>query len=569
MTDRPRRGFARYIAFTAVLAAASTSFAHVELDVPNGGETLQAGSVTAIRWHETVNHGIADFDLWYSVDGGGGPWIEIVSDLVFQPGAGDMSYDWTVPNTPSNLVRVRVRQDNEDIDYEDVSDADLRIVASSTATEVTLTPVRDATLYEGDGSLANGSGSYLFTGATESQNGSLERRALIAFDIASVVPPGATITAARLDVTVSRTISAEQSVELRRVTEAWSEGPSDPSGQEGGGAAAQDGDATWVHRSYPSNSWSILGGSFASSTSAAQQVGGTGEVSFGSTAGMVADVQAWLDAPVDNHGWALVMPSPATGSAKRFNSRENSSPSTRPKLTVAYEGGSAPPSSTVVIPAAARAEGAAGSFFVTTADIHNPGSASATVFLEWLPRGADNGDPARSASFVLDPGQTRRFGDLLHDAFGLDDGVGAAAVVADVDGIEVMTRTFNTGVDGTFGQSLPGVAEDEMLGPDERALVLFLTENDAFRSNLGLVNGGAGTITVMWEIFDADGSSLAVRSTMIPARGNRQINQVLSDFAPIEAASVRVWTTTAGGLLTCYGSVLDNGSSDPTTVLPR
>ncbi|MCK5376626.1 MAG: hypothetical protein KAJ97_06065, partial [Acidobacteria bacterium] len=102
-----------------------------------------------------------------------------------------------------------------------------------------------------------------------------------------------------------------------------------------------------------------------------------------------------------------------------------------------------------------------------------------------------------------------------------------------------------------------------------RARVLFLTENGAFRSNLGLVNGVDSPITVQWELFAADGSSLGTGERELPAWGNLQLNRVLADFAPIEAAYADVWTTTTGGAFTCYGSVLDEISSDPTTVLPR
>ena len=74
------------------------------------------------------------------------------------------------------------------------------------------------------------------------------------------------------------------------------------------------------------------GGSWAATESSSQQISGNGSYVFPSTAQMVADVQGWLDQPSGNFGWALVMPSPPVGSAKRFNSRENSSQNTRPKL---------------------------------------------------------------------------------------------------------------------------------------------------------------------------------------------------------------------------------------------
>ncbi|MEE4270236.1 MAG: DNRLRE domain-containing protein [Thermoanaerobaculales bacterium] len=439
-----------------------------------------------------------------------------------------------------------------------------------TSTEVvTLEPAADVTLYEEDDSTANGSGSYLFTGATESQNGAAQRRALLLFDIESAIPVGATITDAVLELTVSRTISGDQTVELRRVTESWGEGPSDPSGQEGRGAAAEDGDATWAHRAFPSNLWGSLGGSFESTASGSASVGGAGRSTFSSTAGMVADVQSWLDDPMGNFGWALVMPSPATGSAKRFNSRENASASTRPVLTITYEGSAPTLDERVFIPAVARVGGVGDSFFVTTVDIHNSGSASSAIRVGWLPRNTNNSEPELSDEIVIEPGETVRYGDLLDELFGLEEGVGAAVVLSDSDGIEVMTRTFNQTAEGTFGQSLPGVPENELILENQRALVLFLTENTDLRSNLGLVNGVNRQITVRWELFASDGSSLTTGQINLPPWGNRQLNRVLEDFAPVEAGYAHVWTTTTDGAFTCYGSVLDNLTSDPTTVLPR
>ena len=102
-----------------------------------------------------------------------------------------------------------------------------------------------------------------------------------------------------------------------------------------------------------------------------------------------------------------------------------------------------------------------------------------------------------------------------------------------------------------------------------RARVLFLTEDEEFRTNLGLVNGVASPITVRWELFASDGRSLGTDEIDLPAWGNAQLNRVLADFADIEAAYAEVWTMTTGGAFTCYASVLDEVTSDPTTILPR
>jgi len=224
------------------------------------------------------------------------------------------------------------------VDYLDISDSDLAIVNLSTILPVVLQPEGDATIYEdGNGTNANGSGSYLFTGRSESQNGSAERRALLVFPITEAIPEGSTITSVSLELTLSRTISGEQSVGLHQLLEDWSEGPSDPPGQEGGGTTAVAGDVTWRHREFSDSLWTTTGASFAQSASATLQVADEGSYSFSSTPELVADVQGWLEDPSSNFGWVLVVDSPPSGSAKRFNSRESPTASSRPKLTINYE----------------------------------------------------------------------------------------------------------------------------------------------------------------------------------------------------------------------------------------
>jgi plastocyanin len=336
----PRRQFAvsawGVILFLTLLTA--QVHAHVALDSPNGGEVLETGSVAQIVWHDTVNHGPATYDLWYSISGPEGPWIIIDSGLERSEST-NTTYDWVVPDTPSDQVRLQVLQDNfGGQDYTDISDSDLAIVKSSTGLQVVLEAERDATIYEdGNGTNANGSGIYLFTGRAEAQNASAERRGLLVFPITDAIPEGSTITSASLDLTMSRTRSGGQTVGLHRLLEDWSEGPSDPTGQEGGGTTAVAGDVTWLHREFSGTLWSTPGASFAQSASATMEVANEGSYSYSSTPELVADVQGWLDDPSSNFGWALVVDSAATGSAKRFNSRENGTASSRPKLTIEYE----------------------------------------------------------------------------------------------------------------------------------------------------------------------------------------------------------------------------------------
>ncbi|HOC44809.1 MAG TPA: DNRLRE domain-containing protein [Thermoanaerobaculales bacterium] len=529
----------------------------------------------------------------------------------------------------------------------------LAMAGLAPAQTIELAPIMDATLYEDAGGvLANGSGSYLFVGRTAQP---LTRRALIAFDIAGAIPAGSTIITAELKIEVSKVSDpSDQTVFVHRVTESWGEGASDAPGQEGSGAPASPGDATWIHRSYPADPWTTAGGSFVPAASAQRAIGSIGSYSFNSTPQLVSDVQAWLDDPSGNFGWILLMTSTTNGTAKRFDSRENATANARPKLEIQYQASTQAPvanfswspqspsagqpvqfsdmstgsptawawdfgdgsgssaaqnpsytygvagtynvtlvatngngNDTVTkqvmvssgaaldtlyyLPAAAKSAGAQGSFFITDLDIQNGDANTATYQLLWLPRGADNSTPEASASFNLAAGAAVRYSDVLGEVFGFDDGaVGALAIASDSRDLTLMSRTYNSPpAGGTFGQAIPGYRGDQLIVEGERRRILFFTENGEFRSNLGLLNGTDQPTRVMWERFLPDGSSLGTGQADLPPWGNVQLNRIFADSQPVRAAYIEVWTSTTGGAFAAYGSVLDNESSDPTTVLPQ
>src|SRR5262249_21000786 len=90
--------------------------------------------------------------------------------------------------------------------------------------------------------------------------------------------------------------------------------------------------------------WGTPGGSssggspdYATTASATIPVGiNLGQYSWGSTAGMVADAQAWLDSPAANFGWFVIGDEANPGAAKLFDPRENATAANRPVLPLVF-----------------------------------------------------------------------------------------------------------------------------------------------------------------------------------------------------------------------------------------
>ena len=225
----------------------------------------------------------------------------------------------------------------------------MRPVAAEPTTilaSTTLNPSLDTTLFEESGDLSNGRGQHIFVGNTGPINSNNARRALIAFDVAGSIPAGATILTATLRLNLSRVNGGEagnaRAIALHPATAAWGEGTSDASGQEGTGADATAGDATWSHNNYTSTTWATPGGDFVATASATQTVTGLGAYAWES-AGMAADVQSWLDAPAGNFGWLLLGDEVTSITARRFDSQQHGTAANRPQLIIEYLAPSLPP----------------------------------------------------------------------------------------------------------------------------------------------------------------------------------------------------------------------------------
>ena len=117
------------VAFAALLLASAAN-AHIAVDAPNGGEVIEAGSTVSVIWHVLVEHEMLNWDVTYSTTGSFGQFTPVATGLP----EGDSTvgsvhtFDWTVPDTVSAMVRIGVSQVLPVGGYEDISDQDFAIV---------------------------------------------------------------------------------------------------------------------------------------------------------------------------------------------------------------------------------------------------------------------------------------------------------------------------------------------------------------------------------------------------------------------------------------------------------
>jgi spore coat protein A len=221
------------------------------------------------------------------------------------------------------------------------------LASSARADVVTIGASKDNTLYEpiqqdGYADVSDGAGPTMFAGKVKdalNQAGQVAvRRAVIEFDVAGSIPPGSTIDSVQLTLFCDKVgQNANFNVTLHRALSEWGEGTSNTgNSQQGRGEPATTNDATWRHTFYSSQFWSVVGGDHAPTASATKAVGPTGSYTWGSTSGMVADVQTWLDDDSQNHGWIVRSSESVIQTTKRFATSENATVNNRPKLVINY-----------------------------------------------------------------------------------------------------------------------------------------------------------------------------------------------------------------------------------------
>jgi hypothetical protein len=219
------------------------------------------------------------------------------------------------------------------------------------------------------------------------------------------------------------------------------------------------------------------------------------------------------------------------------------------------------------IPVASHAEGAQGSAWRTDLGLLNTsGTAIAAVVTLHM------GSGPVVLNVTVPAGAQVILPDVV-DAMGVS-GSGALEITAD-GALVVTSRTYSQvggGADcypgGTLGQSLRATSGGLGMGVGQAAVIPQLQENAAYRSNVAVINTGAGPASVRVHLFDGAGQELATYDVALDAGEWKQENQPFKRKAgqsDMAAGFVRIEVLAGSGVI-AYGSVVDNTTNDPTTM---
>ncbi|MFN3414290.1 MAG: hypothetical protein ACK42L_09550 [Thermoanaerobaculum sp.] len=143
---------------------------------------------------------------------------------------------------------------------------------------------------------------------------------------------------------------------------------------------------------------------------------------------------------------------------------------------------------------------------------------------------------------------------------------GALQVASDQP-LRVTSRTYNQGASGTYGQNIDAYAEGEGLAAGQSAWLPQLTENQAYRCNIGVTNTGTQPATVTVTLYDGSGRQLASYTYQNMQTGEWRQERAFYDrrHTNLPRAYAKV-TVTAGSGVLAYASVVDNVTGDATTI---
>jgi hypothetical protein len=227
----------------------------------------------------------------------------------------------------------------------------------------------------------------------------------------------------------------------------------------------------------------------------------------------------------------------------------------------------APTTYTVWVPVASHNPGKLGSQWRSDLGLLDAGSVTANVQINFF------GGTGVVSSTTYVPPKTQS---ILTDVVGQIGGSnsGALQIISDQP-LKVTARSYNqVAADaacypfGTQGQDYPAVVSSDGLAAQQSAYLAGLTENATYRCNIGVVNTGTGSASVLVELFDGAGTKLGEYPvTLAPGEWSQATQPFLSvaGQTAMDRGYAKITVQSGSGVFG-FASVISNITTDPTTV---
>jgi hypothetical protein len=218
-------------------------------------------------------------------------------------------------------------------------------------------------------------------------------------------------------------------------------------------------------------------------------------------------------------------------------------------------------------PAAASTTGLGGAEWRSQAFVVNPTDDDMVVALRYRP-GTPRPESGADLSLELPAGHQRSLANMVAELG--HSGAGGVALTASQPGLVAVSRTYADGDDGSYGQFIPALGREQELEGSVTYVAGGLAANEGFHTNLGVLNRGSDPLSVEATLFAPDGSELARRTLNAEPYGYRQLSDVFQGVtaATLRGAFVEIVAGDSAARYLAFASVVDDGSHDPTLILP-
>ncbi|MCU0304317.1 MAG: hypothetical protein MUC56_09710 [Thermoanaerobaculales bacterium] len=227
--------------------------------------------------------------------------------------------------------------------------------------------------------------------------------------------------------------------------------------------------------------------------------------------------------------------------------------------------------SDVFLPSVGRRPGVGSSQWYTTVWLFNPNAEAVDLTIAFLERDKVNTNPL-AVNDVLDPGETRRYDNAVWTLFGRE-GFGALRVVSS-ERVVVCSRIFSQEgeVEDSVGQFFSGVPASFAIGWGESTQVLGLYHlppggDPDFRFNFGVVETTGHEVEISVSVWDEEGAPQVTKRVVVRPFEQKQwsYDGFFSGAPPSEGARIQVTVAQGEGRVIAFGSLVANGSQDPST----